>query len=207
MVDKILHSFKRNEYTVTDKEDEINICYIEGANEDLSPNGNIPNAFNDRRIVFGVRDSKWKILGNWEATTEPGRYFTEVKPNTLGAARIAFGQYSAWSVGIHRKGSKSAHEALVQTALVKIYRDLNKDYKRKGDTAYVGMYGINQHHGFDVSIEDIKNTSAGCLVGRTVKGHQEFMELVKSDARYKTDAQFKFSTTVLSVTQLSTVQS
>ena len=99
--------------------------------------------------------------------------------NPKGAARIAFNQYKAWSVGTHRASSPQGHEALVQTAPVAVYRDLNKDFKRPGDRVDTGLFGINQHWGYDAPMGDLGTTSAGCLVGRTKNGHRQFMALVK----------------------------
>jgi hypothetical protein len=77
-----------------------------------------------RMVIAVEKGGKATVLGNWEATTEPGRHYTEVKLlNPLGAARIAFGQYRAWKVGIHRND----HEALRQTRDITVYRDANRD--------------------------------------------------------------------------------
>jgi len=176
-----------------------NIIYVEGMDVDGKRNPNVPNEFNDAR--FAVRLSRAgnpMLAGAWEATTEPGKLFT-VGPDTNpeGAARIAFGQYKAWSVGIHRKGSKTAHEALVQTAPIDIFRDLNRDFSRAGDRKFTGMFGINQHAGLDVPKTDIRKASAGCLVGRTTTGHREFMKLCKADPRFASNNGYRFVTTVL----------
>lgn len=173
---------------------QFNIVYVEGLNANGTLNDDRPNAFNDRRIVLEVVD-KPRIVGNWEATSEPGDYYTHHPMNSRGAARIAFGQYEAWQIGFH--GKRDAHEALVQVAPVQIYRDYNQDYKRVGDFLDRGMFGINQHWGYDLPVTKIFNASAGCLVGRTRAGHREFMELLKKDARYLADKKCKFWTTII----------
>lgn len=195
LASRIVRAMERRKLFVDRKSGEINIIYLEGANEDGLPNGDKPNEFNDRRIVFTFKGGKPVIIGNWEATCEPGKRYTEnTLPGVDGAARIAFGQYRAWQVGIHR----NHHEALVQTGgAVTVCRDVNKDYERDGDRQTTGYYGINQHHGYDMPVNDIGGSSAGCLVGRTVKGHQEFMALVKSDPRYRVNKTFVFSATIL----------
>lgn len=58
--------------------------------------------------------------------------------NRLGAARIAFGQYKSWQVGIHNADSPTAHAALKQVGELTVHRDLNKDGKRTGDRVFVG---------------------------------------------------------------------
>jgi len=70
----------------------LNIVYVEGFTKNGTPNENRPNVFNDRRMVLGVEAGIPVELGNWSATTEPGKDFTEMPLNPLGAARIAFGQ-------------------------------------------------------------------------------------------------------------------
>jgi hypothetical protein len=115
--------------------------------------------------------------------------------NRLGAARIAFGQYKAWKVGTH--GNSQPHEALVQVAPCIVHRDLDKNFIRTGDRTFEGLFGINQHWGYDLPESNIGQASAGCLVGRTRKGHREFMSLVKSDRRYRENKNFIFPTAVI----------
>ncbi|HEY9853320.1 MAG TPA: hypothetical protein V6D28_27860 [Leptolyngbyaceae cyanobacterium] len=102
--------------------------------------------------------------------------------NPKGAARIAFGQYESWQVGTH--GNSEPHEALVQVAPVAVYRDKNKDMLRTGDDLEWGLFGINQHWGYDQPPGDIGLASAGCCVGRLRQGHRNFMQLIKTDVRY-----------------------
>lgn len=181
-----------------------NIVYVEGANADGSANDDKPNRFNDQRIVFEVdKNGKPTILDQWEATTEPGSFFTFNPLNSKGAARIALAQFKSWAVGTHMAGRPSGHEALVQVADVRVHRDLNKDFVRDGDLEFVGSgFGINQHWGFDLPVSDIGQASAGCLVGRTKAGHRAFMKLAKEDPRFLASHGYRFISTVLHVTQL-----
>lgn len=194
LAQRIVDAMAGRGYAVDRSAGEVNIVYLEGADANGMPNEDAPNVFNDRRIVISFERGAPKILGNWQATTEPGRRYTEAPINAGGAARIAFGQFSAWQVGVHR----NHHEALVQTGgPVTVCRDANKDFSRSGDRKTTGYYGINQHHGYDFPPDDIRGASAGCLVGRTVVGHREFMAMVKSDPRYRDDKRFAFKTTIL----------
>lgn len=175
----------------------VNIIYLEAANPDGTPNSNRPNGFNDLRVLLTVQDGKPAILSKWEATTEPGKFYTDNPLNPMGAARIAFGQYKAWSVGTHGV-TTGAHEALVQTGEIRVHRDLNKDFKRDNDAVDTGSsFAINQHWGYDLPLEDIGRASAGCLVGRTKEGHRKFMSLLKEDPRYKANHRYQFMTAVL----------
>lgn len=114
--------------------------------------------------------------------------------NRQGAARIAFGQYRAWRMGMHGSG-KTRHEALVQVNPITVCRDLNKDAIRTGDKLDTGLFGINQHHGGDSL--SIGRWSAGCLVGQSIRGHREFIGILKQDARYLSNPQYTFTTTVI----------
>ena len=177
---RIIKYMQEKRYEIATGAKQFNIVYVEGMNDDGTLNENIPNCFNDRRIVIEFVDGIPKIVGNWNATTEPGEFWTNNPMNPRGAARIEFGQYKAWQVGFHNGN----HRALVQVDDITVCRDLNKDYKRTGDDYDQGVFGINQHWGYDMPPSDIGRASAGCLVGRTTEGHQEFMELIEQDSRY-----------------------
>jgi len=191
---QIIQYMTAKSYQVFTGPRQYNIVYVEGMNVDGSLNSDAPNVFNDRRFVIQVLNAKATIIGNWEETTEPGNHYTRQPMNPRGAARIAFGQYTAWQVGRH---GSDRHEALVQVLNCKVHRDLNRDMQRTGDRTDTGLFGINQHWGYDLPVNNIANASAGCLVGRTREGHREFMQLVKADSRYQRDRRFIFTTTVI----------
>lgn len=183
--------------------DCINIVYVEAMDPDGTANANTPNNFNDSRFILRINQGGRPVLaGAWEATTEPGLFWTRNPMNPAGAARIAFGQYKAWSVGTHNAGKKSAHEALVQTLEITVHRDLNQDFSRIGDRIETGMFGVNQHWGFDSPKENIGKASAGCLVGRTKAGHREFMKIVKADPRFLANNSYRFPAAILSAVDL-----
>lgn len=178
--------------------DCVNIVYFEGVDKDGTLNDDRPNRFNDLRLVFRVgSDLRPFLLGAWEGTTEPGAPFTANPLDPNGAARIVFGQYESWNVGIHKANSPSAHLALVQVADVVVARDKNKDGKRTGDRQFTGVFGINQHWGFDNPVDNVGKASAGCLVGRTKAGHREFMAIVGKDPRFGVNRGYRFMTAVM----------
>ncbi len=197
--DKVITYMEMKNYFISKHPDCFNIIYLEGANTDGALNSDLPNMFNDVRILFKIGNDGRPVFDEWiwEATTEPGKYWTENPMNPKGAARIAFDQYKAWRVGTHRAGTTRAHEALVQIAPVTVFRDLNKDYKRPGDKPDSGLFGINQHWGYDASESNLGRSSAGCLVGRSTSGHKDFMKLVKKDARFMANRGYRFMTAIL----------
>jgi hypothetical protein len=192
---RLISAMRQKGYRVDNKPGEVNIVYVEGMNVDGTQNDDAPNEFNDTRAVIDFVTGEPRMLGIWEATTEPGRHWTLNPMSAKGAARVEFGQHrDVWQVGTHN----NSHEALVQTGgPITVCRDLNKDYERDGDVKEKGYFGINQHWGYDKPKSDLGTSSAGCLVGRTTAGHRRFMEIVKTDPRYIIDRSFKFSATVL----------
>lgn len=201
---RVLRAMQRKAYWIARHPKCLNIVYLEGCNIDGTANDNAPNQFNDARVVISLDGKgKPKLRGAWEATSEPGRYWTMHPLDTNGAARIAFGQYKAWSLGEHPGTSAPKHHpALVQVAEITVHRDLNEDFKRDGDRTFTGLFGINQHWGYDLPHNDINNASAGCLVGRTKAGHLEFIELLKRDERVRANGGYRFMTTVMPVAEL-----
>lgn len=196
---RLVGAMQRAGHWICRHPDCTNVIYVEGMDADGALNPNTPNEFNDVRIALRVnRAGNPDIAEAWDGTTEPGRHYTLIeKLDPRGAARIAFGQYKAWSVGTHMAGRPSAHEALVQTAPLRVHRDLNQDFRRSGDAQFEGLFGVNQHWGFDLPKSDIGRASAGCLVGRTKTGHRAFMSLCKSDPRYQANNSYRFMSAVL----------
>jgi hypothetical protein len=196
LTDRLLRGMDRLNFWISRQPGCVNILYVEGMGPDGVANANRPNQFNDSRFVLKVEQGgRLTIVGAWEATTEPGKQYTEHPESLLGAARISFGQSKAWSVGNHKNNPD--HEALVQASPITVYRDRNKDYRREGDDPQTGNFGINQHHGFDYGRDDIRNASAGCLVGRLKTGHRKFMTIVKSDPRYGASRGYRYMTAIM----------
>jgi hypothetical protein len=188
----------RRGYWIAARPDCVNIVYFEGVDHEGNLVANKPNAFNDLRLVFRLDDnSRPELLGRWDGTTEPGRYWTEHPMNSNGAARISFSQRKAWTVGTHHPGKPGEHEALVQVDKITVYRDRNHDFSRVGDKAETGLFAINQHWGYDLPPDDIGKAGAGCLIGRTRQGHRDFMNIVKGDARCRASRSYRFLTAVM----------
>lgn len=196
---RIVKAMQHNNYWIARHPDCVNIVYVEGVDADGTPNDNRNNVFNDLRVVFRVRDDGVPvILDMWEATTEPSRKFTVRPVNPGGAFHIKFGQYKAWIRGWHH-----AHEALVQVGEIEGYRDPRKTFKRDFKYPVRGSgFGVNQHWGYDLPHDDMGNSSAGCLVGRSTQGHRKFMSLVLADARYRANPAYRFMTAIVPASDL-----
>jgi hypothetical protein len=169
------------------------IVYVEGMGVDGTLNSDDPNEWNDARFVIEVIGGTPRIVGAWSATTEPGDHYTYYPMNPGGAFRIRFGQYQAWQMGLH--GNSDPHEALIQVNLIKGFRDFNQDFMRIGDQVEEGLFGVNQHWGYDM--KKVGVASAGCLVGCSRRGHREFMDILRQDRRYRTNSRYTFFTAIL----------
>ena len=95
LASKIIDAMRARRYQIDSDEGHLNIVYVEGMNVDGTANDNAPNQFNDLRAVIRFVGGKPVIAGAWEGTTEPSRRWTQDPMNPKGAARIAFGQYTA----------------------------------------------------------------------------------------------------------------
>ena len=203
LASRIIKYMQLKGYQIAQGIQKYNIVYVEGMNSDGTLNDNDPDSFNDRRMVIQILDGIPAIIGNWEATTQPGSYYTENPMNPdKGAAIIRLGQYKSWQVGIHYGSGSDPHEALVQAATITVYRDANQDSQRTGDKTDTGLFDIDQHWGYDLPYNNVYYASAGCLVGRTRNGHREFMSLIKKDRRYELNRNYIYYTTVISGSDL-----
>ena len=188
---------RKQNWEVRDGEGKYNIFYVQGLFSNGVSNDNAPNEFNDSRFLVEVNPTP-RLVGAWEASIEPGSYYTKQPMNVEGAAHIQVpGQYKAWHIGKH----KGRELALVQVAPVNIIRDKNRNTKvDEGDLKEHSLIGANQHSANDQQFVD--GASAGCPVGRTSQGHQEFMRFLQQDADYKVDKNFIFSTSFISAKDL-----
>ncbi|NJM21297.1 MAG: hypothetical protein HC836_49570 [Richelia sp. RM2_1_2] len=184
-------------WEVRTAERRYNVFYVQGMFPSGISNDNKPNQFNDSRFLVEVNPTP-RLVGAWSASIEPGNHYTKQPMNSDGAAQIQVpGQYKAWRIGKH----KGREIALVQVAPVNIIRDFNRNSKvDKEDKKEYSIIGANQHSASDQKFVD--NASAGCPVGRTSKGHQEFMNYLQKDIDYQADNNFIFSTTFISAKNL-----
>jgi hypothetical protein len=111
--------------------------------------------------------------------------------NPAGAFHIRPGQQACWQMGTYHD-----MEALVQAAPIEGTRDDANDFKRAGPMVR-GDFGVHHHWGYDYPHDDAGRSSAGCLVGRSKDGHNQFIALLKTDARYRADHNFMWPASVL----------
>jgi hypothetical protein len=167
-----------------------NILHLTGTDPDGTKNSNKIDQWNDLRLVVEVSQSGLVIVKLCKlATCEPGRHWIDNPMNSKGTFLIACDkQWFAWSVGKH--GSRQ-YPALVQVGEIEGYRDSDRNGSWSGETLMSGDYmGVNIHHGYDSDL--VGQMSAGCQVGKSIAGHEEFMRLVKSDRRYVCNNGYRF---------------
>lgn len=194
---RVLRYLRAKGYWIARSPEMYNIVYVEGLNSDGSLNSDTFDQWNDRRLVIQIqKGGKPLLVINDQGTTEPGKFYTQNPLNPQGAARIAFGQYKAWMVGMHQM----KQPALVQRGPVRVHRDLDKNGKRNSsDPIDIGdWFGINQHSTSPTLVPDLVGKfSAGCLVGRRYNSHLAFLRVVKKDVRYLLNNGYLFVTTVI----------
>jgi hypothetical protein len=188
---------RKRGWEVRTGEHRYNIFYVQGMLTNGVKNNNAPNQFNDSRFLVEVNPIP-RMVGDWEASIEPGNHYTKQPMNSNGAAQIQVpGQYKAWRIGKH----KGRELALVQVVPVDIIRDFNRNGKvDEGDKREHSQIGANQHSASDQQFVD--GASAGCPVGRTSKGHMEFMSFLQKDVDYQRDKSFIFPTTFIAAKDL-----
>lgn len=203
LLKRILRYMRNQGYWIARSPRMRNIVYVEGMDANGIINKDEANQWNDRRIVFRIAPNGVpEMLVNDQSTTEPGKYYTWNPLNPNGAARIAFGQYKAWVVGLHN----NKQPALVQRENVRLHRDLNKDgFRSASDPIDIGKtFGINQHSTKPgAPPEWVNSYSAGCLVGRRWAWHLAFLNIVKQDERYRQNQGYLFISTIISGDELA----
>lgn len=190
---RILRYMDGKKYWIARSPYMYNIVYVEGMNAEGTSFADPANEWNDRRLVIRIRQGgQPEVVHNFDATTEPG-IPEKAKPHPLGIARIAFGQYKSWAIGLH----KGKQVALCQADNLRIHRDKDRNGFRTGDKIFVGKdFGINQHS-TTVKTGRVGDWSAGCLVGREWGEHLTFLSTVKSDVRYTLNPNYRFISTVI----------
>lgn len=200
LASRIVNYMQAKGYFVAMGDRRFNIIYLEGCDPATGkPNDDSPNEFCDARLILEIPYSGVpRIQGAWEATVKAGFQYVDDPMNPNGAPRVRRKQFQAWAVGMH--GEHSQHEALVQVAEIEVTRYSNRrDYfaETNGKLDVGADFAINQHWGYDYDYNDLENSSAGCLVGRTTEGHRNFMRIIKSDRRYQTNNNYIFFTTIM----------
>lgn len=158
----------------------------------------VPNVFND---FIGVVIENKGIIQFFESTTEPGTYYLVNPMNVKGTSILIPNQYkNSWVLGTHGKGV-NAHEALIQSRPITVWRDNNKNNTIEINPKSLdkGIFGINIHSTglLGYVAPGIDKWSAGCqVIKRYDTFKNKFLPLVKSSG------QKEFTYTLLTEKQL-----
>lgn len=160
------------------------------------------DTFND---FLGIATNDIVLL--FPGTTDPSVKWTQTPiSGVAGAAHICLGYHPGiWVIGIHCADTAFAHEALIQIGnSVKIWRDLNKDYKYENNEPITsGYYGINFHraHPKDIA-QTIGSYSAGCQVLQNAEDLATILNMLKSTTLYQQNNQITWDYMLFDKTQV-----
>ena len=154
----------------------LNIVGVRNSNT----NQEITNKFDDKVTVSYSVNGELKYE-EWDATTDPGIYYSENLLNPDGVAILKPNQYrSTYQIGLHQ----GKYEALTQRLPVEVYRDDNRDdnYNLDEYSLQEGMFGINIHRAgtFVNGSTQIDKWSAGCQVLSKESDFNLLMELAEN---------------------------
>ena len=154
----------------------LNIVGVRNSNT----NQEITNKFDDKVTVSYSVNGELKYE-EWDATTDPGIYYSENLLNPDGVAILKPNQYrSTYQIGLHQGN----YEALTQRLPVEVYRDDNRDdnYNLDEYSLQEGMFGINIHRAgtFVNGSTQIDKWSAGCQVLSKESDFNLLMELAEN---------------------------
>ena len=144
-------------------------------------------------VIYKDRSNEW-VVDTYQITTDPGAFYLTDKSKWFGKYGVAVlvpDQYrSTYMIGKH---GKTKYEALTQIGnMVKVYRDNNLDSIVDVDPSDTqeGWYGINIHassmrpYTEDRSTSKVGPWSGGCQVFKNTTDFREFMQLIKTSAKY-----------------------
>jgi Fungal chitosanase of glycosyl hydrolase group 75 len=173
-----------------------NLFYIAGTNPDGSLNDDKIDQWNDLRCVVSISSTGVVAKhGVWTATVDAGNYWRgNRRMNPDGALQVDKNKQFLSLSSLGRHGSKQ-YPALVQVGELTGTRDRTGDGRTTDDTEDSGNFGSNDHHGYDQ--DNVGIMSAGCCVGKYIKGHEDFMEIIETDRRYRCNNAYSWHRTIL----------
>jgi hypothetical protein len=133
---------------------------------------NTKDEYNDTIIALWKNAQGQKIVKEYVASTSPGTY--KKYYNVKGDAHLVSGRYA------YKRGKHKGYDALVQAESFTVWRDFDKDGRRKDDSIVEnGYFGINIHAAGTGT--KVGNWSAGCQVIWGGRGHGSPFETFMQD--------------------------
>ena len=167
IIKKILQSKKYNFF-----EGELNLNMV-----GIRTNNRKIDNWDDYFCLVYQENGQDKIFIDDQFTTDPGITYMQKKLlNPKGCSILVPGQYKGmWTIGLHQ----NKYEAFVQKNPCSVYRDRNLNNYLDFDptTIDTGIFGINQHHGYDS--KNVGPNSAGCQVHKSIKTLKQILDIAK----------------------------
>lgn len=161
--------------------------FILGVREELDVKKREGDKFIDKIAIIDPSKPGEKVI-SYQATTTPSvEYYSDPKRalNSNGVAIMQPG-VAPYKVGIHKKGSPTQHEALVQDGEMEINRFELSNSKLEtyepGKPDKDDSYGINIHRSSTERGVCVGPYSAGCQVFADGKEFQDFMNRLKASS-------------------------
>lgn len=176
--------------------------FILGVREDLEIKKREGDRFTDKILLVDPNKPTEKVA-SYQATTSPSVAFYSDPARSMSKKGVAIMQPGAveYKIGIHKKGSPTQHEALIQSGPMEIQRfDLKTptvSTYRPGQAETGAEFGINLHKSSKDRGVCVGPYSAGCQVFADGKEFEAFM------ARLKASAQSKFLYALIENDELS----
>ncbi len=159
--------------------------FILGVREELDIKKREGDKFVDKIAIIDPSKPSDKVI-SYQATTSPSvEYYSDPKRalNSNGVAIMQPG-VASYKIGIHKKGSPTQHEALVQDGEMEINRfELSipkMETYEPGKPDKDDTYGINIHRSSNERGVCVGPYSAGCQVFADGKDFQDFMNRLKA---------------------------
>jgi hypothetical protein len=172
---------------VTNNENQI---FLVGVRESLDVKKKEGDRFTDKLMMIDSSKPNDKVI-SYQITTSPSVAFYGDPKRALNKSGVAIMQpgVTQYKIGVHRKGSPTEHEALLQAGPMKINRfELNtteiNTYK-PGKESTGDDYGINIHRSSKDRGICVGPYSAGCQVFSDGNDFSDFMNRIKAAAQNK----------------------
>lgn len=161
--------------------------FVLGVREELDIKKKEGDKFVDKIAIVDPTKPSEKVV-SYQATTTPSiEYYSDPK-RALNSAGVAIMQpgVASYKIGVHKKGSPTQHEALVQDGEMEINRyelSVSKlETYEPGKPDKDSGYGINIHRSSNDRGVCVGPYSAGCQVFADGKDFQDFMTRLKASA-------------------------
>jgi hypothetical protein len=164
--------------------------FILGVREDLEIKKREGDRFTDK-IILVDPNKPTEVAASYQATTSPSVAFYSDPSRSMSKKGVAIMQPGVveYKIGIHKKGSPTQHEALLQAGPMDIQRfDLKTptvSTYRPGQAETGAEFGINLHKSSKDRGVCVGPYSAGCQVFADGKDFEAFMAKLKSSAQSK----------------------